>query len=37
MSLGFGLLVVWIGFHYVPEVRDFIQALPEVVRSMRPQ
>jgi phage shock protein PspC (stress-responsive transcriptional regulator) len=37
MSLGFGVLIIWIGFHYMPEVRGFIQALPEVVRSMRPQ
>jgi hypothetical protein len=36
MSLAFGLLVIWIGFHYVAEVRDFLQSLPEVVRSMRP-
>ena len=37
MSPRFGLLVIWIGFHYIPEVRGFIQALPEGVRSMRPQ
>jgi phage shock protein PspC (stress-responsive transcriptional regulator) len=37
MSLGFGIAIVWLGYHYVPEVREFIQTLPDVWDSMRPR
>ena len=33
LSLGFGLLVVWIAYHYIPQLREIIRALPDIVRS----
>ena len=35
MSLGFGILVVWLAYRYVPEVREFMQTLPDVWESFR--
>jgi hypothetical protein len=30
MSLGFGILIVWIAYQYLPEVREIIRTLPDV-------
>jgi phage shock protein PspC (stress-responsive transcriptional regulator) len=35
LSVGVGLLVVWFGYHYVPEVREFLRTLPDVWSSLR--
>ena len=34
LSLAFVLLGIWVAFHYLPEVREFLQQLPDVVRSL---
>jgi phage shock protein PspC (stress-responsive transcriptional regulator) len=34
LSLGFAVLGVWLAFHYMPEVRDFLRQLPDVFRSL---
>jgi len=28
--------VVWFGYHYVPEVREFLRTLPDVWEAIRP-
>jgi phage shock protein PspC (stress-responsive transcriptional regulator) len=33
LSLTFGILVVWVAYRYVPEVREILQALPDVWNS----
>ena len=33
LSLVFVMLGIWLAFHYVPEVREFLQRLPDVFRS----
>jgi phage shock protein PspC (stress-responsive transcriptional regulator) len=33
LSLVFVMLGIWLAFHYVPEVREFLQRLPDVLRS----
>ena len=33
LSLAFVLVGVWLAFHYLPEVHEFIQQLPEVVKA----
>ena len=33
LSLTFGILAVWMAYHYIPEVREVIKALPDVWRS----
>jgi len=33
LSLGFVVLGIWLAYHYMPEVRDFLQQLPDVFRS----
>ena len=30
MSLAFWVLVAWLAYHYVPEVREIIRSLPDV-------
>jgi phage shock protein PspC (stress-responsive transcriptional regulator) len=30
MSLGFGILIVWIAYQYLPEVREIIRTMPDV-------
>ena len=30
MSLGFGMLIVWIAYQYLPEVREIIRTVPDV-------
>jgi len=34
LSLGFMLLAIGLAFHYVPEVREVLQRLPDVIRSL---
>jgi hypothetical protein len=33
LSLTFGILVVWVAYRYVPEVREILRALPDVWNS----
>jgi phage shock protein PspC (stress-responsive transcriptional regulator) len=33
LSLTFGILAVWMAYHYIPEVREVIKTLPDVWRS----
>ncbi|HEY7291968.1 MAG TPA: PspC domain-containing protein [Vicinamibacterales bacterium] len=36
LSLGFGILIIWAAYHFIPEVRDLVNALPgfwEVLRT----
>jgi len=33
LSVVFLMLGIWLAFHYVPEVREFLQRLPDVLRS----
>jgi phage shock protein PspC (stress-responsive transcriptional regulator) len=35
LSVVFLMLGIWLAFHYVPEVREFLQHLPDVIRSFR--
>ena len=35
MSLGFGILIVWLAYQYMPEVREFIRTLPDIWDSFR--
>jgi phage shock protein PspC (stress-responsive transcriptional regulator) len=35
LSLGFAMLGIWLAFHYLPEVRELLQRLPEIFRSLR--
>jgi phage shock protein PspC (stress-responsive transcriptional regulator) len=35
LSLAFVLVGIWLAFNYLPEVREFLQSLPDVVRSFR--
>jgi phage shock protein PspC (stress-responsive transcriptional regulator) len=35
MSLAFGILVVWLAYRYIPEVREIIRSLPDVWNSFR--
>jgi phage shock protein PspC (stress-responsive transcriptional regulator) len=35
LSVGFGVLVVWFGYHYLPEVREFLRTLPDVWNSVQ--
>jgi hypothetical protein len=35
LSLGFAILGIWLAFHYLPEVRESLQQLPDVVRNLR--
>ena len=35
LSLAFVLAGIWLAFRYVPEVREFLQSLPDVFRSFR--
>ncbi len=30
ISLGFGVLIVWIAYQYLPEVREIIRTVPDV-------
>jgi uncharacterized BrkB/YihY/UPF0761 family membrane protein len=34
LSLTFGILVVWVAYRYVPEVREILRALPDVWNSV---
>jgi phage shock protein PspC (stress-responsive transcriptional regulator) len=34
MSFGFGILIVWLGYQYLPEVREVIRTLPDVWNSL---
>jgi hypothetical protein len=33
LSLGFVVLVVWLAYHFIPEVREILRALPDVWNS----
>jgi phage shock protein PspC (stress-responsive transcriptional regulator) len=33
MSLAFWVLAAWLAYHYIPEVREIIRALPDIARS----
>jgi hypothetical protein len=33
--LGFVLAGIWVASHYVPEIREFLQTLPDVWDSFR--
>jgi hypothetical protein len=35
MSVAFGILVVWLAYRYIPEVREIIRSLPDVWNSFR--
>jgi phage shock protein PspC (stress-responsive transcriptional regulator) len=35
VSAGFGILVVWVAYHHVPEVREFLRSLPDVWNSIQ--
>jgi phage shock protein PspC (stress-responsive transcriptional regulator) len=35
LSVGFVIFGIWVAFHYLPEVREFLQQLPAVFRSLR--
>ena len=35
LSLVFLMFGIWLAFHYVPEVRELLQQLPDVIRSFR--
>jgi phage shock protein PspC (stress-responsive transcriptional regulator) len=35
MSIGMAALLIWLGYHYVPEVRDFIDHLPQIWENIR--
>src|SRR5262245_10143913 len=35
ITFGIVTVTIWIGFRYLPEVREFLQTLPDVVRSFR--
>jgi phage shock protein PspC (stress-responsive transcriptional regulator) len=35
LSLTFGILVVWVAYRYVPEVREILRVLPDVWNSFR--
>ncbi|HMF92857.1 MAG TPA: PspC domain-containing protein [Vicinamibacterales bacterium] len=35
VSAGVVVVTIWVAFRYLPEVREFLQALPDVVRSVR--
>jgi hypothetical protein len=35
LSLTFGILVVWVAYRYVPEVREILSVLPDVWNSFR--
>ncbi len=34
LSLGFAIFGIWLAFHYVPEIREFLESLPDVLRSL---
>jgi phage shock protein PspC (stress-responsive transcriptional regulator) len=34
MSIGFGLVIVWIAYRYSPAVREIVRVIPDVVRSL---
>jgi phage shock protein PspC (stress-responsive transcriptional regulator) len=33
LSVTFGIVAVWVAYHYIPEVREIIRALPDIARS----
>jgi phage shock protein PspC (stress-responsive transcriptional regulator) len=33
LSLTFGILAVWMAYHYIPEVREVIKTVPDVLKS----
>jgi phage shock protein PspC (stress-responsive transcriptional regulator) len=33
LTLSFGIFVVWVAYRYVPEIREVIRAIPDVLRS----
>ena len=33
LSLTFGIFVVWVAYHYIPEIREIIRTVPDVLRS----
>jgi len=35
LSVGVAILVVWLGYYYVPEVREFVRTLPDLWDSIR--
>jgi len=35
VSAGVAVATIWVAFRYLPEVREFLQSLPEVIRSFR--
>ncbi|HJZ77338.1 MAG TPA: PspC domain-containing protein [Vicinamibacterales bacterium] len=35
VSAGVVVVTIWVAFRYLPEVREFLQALPDVLRSVR--
>jgi phage shock protein PspC (stress-responsive transcriptional regulator) len=35
LSIGVAVLLVWLGYHYVPEVHDFIDRLPTIWANVR--
>jgi len=37
MSAGFGILILWFGYHMIPEVRDLVDSLPAVWDALRTQ
>jgi phage shock protein PspC (stress-responsive transcriptional regulator) len=34
MSFGFAIVIIWLSYHYVPEVQHVIDELPEVLKSL---
>jgi phage shock protein PspC (stress-responsive transcriptional regulator) len=33
MSLGFGILIAWVAYEYIPQIREIVRTLPDVVDS----
>ena len=33
LSLTFGILAVWMAYHYIPEVREVVKTIPDVLKS----
>ena len=37
LSAGVAILIVWVGYQYVPEVRELLRSLPDGWDNIRPQ
>jgi hypothetical protein len=35
LSLGIAIVIVWFAYNNLPEVREFLRALPDVLNNMR--